>query len=407
MRLSLLKVLHKRTDDLDRQDFPRVARLRMNLTSLSQHYDLYFVAYRGYVHVYRPSRTAESIIKGSPLLILDPEDSKTSMAAFAQGHVNRTCPHEVNHMVIGDLGEKEIMLIARDNGDVVAWYTHTIARYIEAITAWKRSSHGRTRHANSTKPSSPTHFFAANVGLSAWGLAIHTKTRIIAVSSNTSEVTVFAFALESDAVDSQFERVPTGQWSSGPFIHERRERDEGDLEDSFGTRQRTWRIIITFGREASNLPSISFCDDLNGNADRVAAIDIHGYLWIAEIWTIGTRRVVVFPHIVPYPQGEPYNNVLGWNVLAVTDAQLRPTKSVRAAIGLRPSRAVYRAAKTRGSWFDISKSMAQVEDDAAHEDHVARVRMYHESDAGKFLRSCFNLQRRQVQMQLTIFKLLI
>lgn len=370
----------------------------MNLTSLSQHYDLYFVAYRGYIHVYRPNRTAKSTIKGPPLLILNPEDSKTHMAAFAQGHVNPTCPHEVNHMVIGNLGDKEILLIARDNGDVVAWYTHTIAHYIEAITAWKRSSHPRTQHASSTKPSPPTHFFAANVGLSAWGLAIHTKTRIIAVSSNTSEVTVFAFALDTAAADAQFEHVPTGQWSSGPFIHEQQESNEHNLQDSFGTRQRTWRIIITFGREASNLPSICFCDDLNGNADRVAAIDIQGYLWIADIWTIGTRRILAFPHMVPYPQGEPYHNVTGWNVLAVTDAQLRPAKSVRAAIGLRPSRAVYRARKMRGSCYDISKSMAQVKGDAAHEDHVARVSMYSASDPGKFSEVSFSLSLPYIEV---------
>lgn len=387
-----------RVNDLARQDFPRVARLRMNLTSLSQHYDLYFVAYRGYIHVYRLNCNGRSIIKGSPLLILDPEESKTPMAAFAQGHVNPACPHEVNHMVIGDLGAKEILLIARDNGDVVAWYTHTIARYIEARTAWERSSHDRTRHANSTKPPSPTHFFADNVGLSAWGLAIHTKSRIIAVSSNTSEVTVFAFALRDDAVNTQFEHTPMGNCSREPLDHEQGNSDEDNFEDSFGTRQRTWKIIITFGREASNLPSISFCDDADGNADRIAAIDIQGYLWIADIWKIGTRRILSFPHIVPYPQGHPYDNVIGWNVLAVSDAQLRPTKSVRAAIGLRPSRVVYRARKPLGSWYDISKCMVQVQDDAAHEDHVARVRMHRAPDAGKLLVVSFFLQRRYMQI---------
>lgn len=369
----------------------------MNLTSLSQHYDLYFVAYRGYIHVYRLNCNGKSIIKGSPLLILDPEQCKTPMAAFAQGHVNPTCPHEVNHMIIGDLGTKEILLIARDNGDVVAWYTRSIAHYIEANTAWERSSHDRTRHTNSTKPSPPTHFFAANVGLSAWGLAIHAKTRIIAVSSNTSEVTVFAFALRDYAVNTQFEQIP--HCSREPLVHEQGEGDEETLEDSFGTRQRTWRIIITFGREASNLPSISFCDDADGNADRIAAIDIQGYLWVADIWKVGTRRILSLPHIVPYPQGQPYDNVIGWNVLAVSDAQLRPTKSVRAAIGLRPSRVVSRARKSRGSWYDISKCMVQVKDDAAHEDHVARVRMHRASELGKLLVVSFFLQRRYIKIQ--------
>lgn len=371
------------TDDLGREDFPRVARMRMNLTSLSQHYDLYFVAYRGYIHVYRPKRNAKSTIQGRPLVILDPEQSKTQMAEFAQGHVNPTCPHEVNHMVIGDLGEKEILLIARDNGDVVAWYTHTIAHCIEARRLWERHPRAGTRETTSVKPPSPRHFFATSVGLSAWGLAIHTKSRLIAVSANTSEVTVFAFALDGDDADAQFEDTATNVHATVLPMCEDFEPVQSRLRESFRTRKRTWRIIITFGREASNLPSISFCDDSHGNADRIAAIDINGCLWIADIWNIGTRRMGILPHNVQYPQGRPYNNVTGWNVLAVTDAQLLPTKSVRAAIGLRPSRAIYRAKTARGAWYDISKSMAQVRDDAAHEDHVARMRIFRTEDVSE------------------------
>lgn len=356
----------------------------MNLTALSQHYDLYFVAYRGYIHVYQPSRNAKSTIQGSPLVILDPEKSKTPMAKFAQGHVNPTCPHEVNHMVIGDLGEKEILLVARDNGDVVAWYTHAIAHCIEVRTARERNPHARAQEATPMKPPSPKHFFSTSVGLSAWGLAIHTKSRLIAISANTSEVTVFAFALDGEDADAQFEHEPAGLDTPMLPVHEESERVTSKLKKSFLTRKRTWRIIITLGREATNLPSVSFCDDLSGNADRIAAIDINGCLWIADIWSIGTRRIVVFPHNVPYPQGRPYHNVTGWNVLAVTNAQLLPTKSFRAAIGLRPSRALFRAKTARGSWYDISRSMAQVKDDSAHEDHIARARLFCTEDVSKF-----------------------
>ncbi|KAJ4394528.1 hypothetical protein N0V93_003747 [Gnomoniopsis smithogilvyi] len=356
------------------EDFPRVARLRMNLTCLSQHYVLYFVAYRGYIHVYRPNRNGRSAIQGPPLVILDPEQSKTPMAKFAHGHVNPSCPHEVNHMITGDLGEKEILLIARDNGDVVAWYTHTIAHWIEARSRCPRA---RARDATSTEASSPKHFFAASVGLSAWGLAIHAKSRLIAVSANTSEVTVFAFALGGEDVEAEFKHLPARQ--NSPLSRMNEENAEGDkssLGESLRKRKRTWRIIITLGREATNIPSISFCDDPRGNADRVVAIGINGCLWVANIWTIGPRRIVVFPHNVPYPHGRPYDSVTGWNILAVTDAQLRPTKSVRAAIGLRPSRAVYHASIARGVWYDISKSMVQVKDDAAHQDHITRMRSF-------------------------------
>ena len=46
-------------------------------------------------------------------------------------------------------------------------------------------------------------FLHENVGMSAWGLAIHEKSRMIAVSSNLKEVTVFMPALvEHDSFDN-------------------------------------------------------------------------------------------------------------------------------------------------------------------------------------------------------------
>ena len=40
--------------------------------------------------------------------------------------------------------------------------------------------------------------FHANVGISAWGLAINGLSRLVAVSSNLSEVTVFMFGLREE-----------------------------------------------------------------------------------------------------------------------------------------------------------------------------------------------------------------
>lgn len=44
-----------------------------------------------------------------------------------------------------------------------------------------------------------TSFFCENVGISAWGLAVHSASRLIAVSSNHHEITVFAFGLNPSA----------------------------------------------------------------------------------------------------------------------------------------------------------------------------------------------------------------
>lgn len=393
-------------------DFPRVARLRMNLTALSQHYDLYFVAYKGFVHVYRPNRTVTAILDGPPLAILHPDQSRTPMARYTPGYANRRCPHEVNNMIVGDLGDHEILLLSRDNGEVVAWYTSVIARYVE-----DRLLH--PTHSARSPPCSPRHFFADNVGLSAWGLAIHTKSRLIAVSSNTSEVTVFAFALdgheddkkttqaftwpperkleiisESDTSEEDFRSLGSSQIMDElltriylKFMHRRQKKvNEMEAEDRpnineyiaklqtrFQTRQRTWRIVIPLGVEASNLPSVAFCDDEEGNANRIAAVDINGCLFIAEIWTIGSRHLKIPPHNVQYPGGSRYTHVQGWNVFPITDAQLRPTRTLGAAIGLHPSKAVYRGKTNRGAWLDISKCMAEVPNDAVWFEHRNRI----------------------------------
>lgn len=66
---------------------------------------------------------------------------------------------------------------------------------------------------------------------------------------------------------------------------------------------------------------------------------------------------------------------VGWNVLAITDAQLLPTQSMKQAIGLNPKDAVRRGIYSRhGTWIDTSGSMVAVPDNAAvskHEEYSA------------------------------------
>jgi hypothetical protein len=41
------------------------------------------------------------------------------------GFIDESFPHSVNHIKIGNLGDFEILLIACDDGDVIAYYTHS------------------------------------------------------------------------------------------------------------------------------------------------------------------------------------------------------------------------------------------------------------------------------------------
>ena len=40
------------------------------------------------------------------------------------GFIDQTFPHSVNHIKLGNLGDFEILLMACDDGDVIAYYTH-------------------------------------------------------------------------------------------------------------------------------------------------------------------------------------------------------------------------------------------------------------------------------------------
>ncbi|KAF3768916.1 hypothetical protein M406DRAFT_327327 [Cryphonectria parasitica EP155] len=415
-------------------NYPQVSRLRKNLTAMSQYYNLYFVAYRGWIHVYKPNRNAKRVL-GRPLAILNPFMSQTPMADITRNHINPRVTNAVNDMLVGDLGDKEILLIARDNGEVVAWYTATIAQDVEASLSAGGGVSDDEDHDPPTgraeRLPSPKHFFHDNVGMSAWGLAIHKKSRLIAVSANTHEVTVFAFALDGQDANAQFKDRPLsvtemfngtqglrsrpvqpgvlqqiyvrlqdqscdseGHDHSSPAHrqclkarkHAMKHMNEiGQLERRYCDRRRPWRIIIPMGPESSNLPSLSFCEDPRGYADRIAVIDITGALFVADIWSLCTRPFKVPMHNVQSPNTTAnghrmYQEVQGWNVLAITDSQLLPTRSVRSAIGLAPCKAVYRGKTNRGAWLDTSKCMADVRHDSAHEAHAIRVARYEEND---------------------------
>lgn len=114
----------------------------------------------------------------------------------------------------------------------------------------------------------------------------------------------------------------------------------------------------------------------------MVALDIRGYLLVAEIWAIASRHISIPPHNVQRPNGTPNDvNVTGWSVLPVTDAQLLPTRSLKTAIGVHPKHAVYRAKfPIRGTWIDISRCMKDVDNDAAREQHEANDIAYEEED---------------------------
>lgn len=181
----------------------------------------------------------------------------------------------INHIITGYLGREEILVACYDDGDVVAYYVKEIA---DSISIAKRST-GKT-HAHRQ----PRRFFHENVGHTAWGLAIHRKSRLIAVSSNRYEVTVFAFALTTCQKKSKRIREFCDCCQSS-----------GNTQSSIPRRARNWRIVVAFRAEASNIPNICFADSEDGQAEKICAVDINGVIWIADIWRISQPVVQIPP----------------------------------------------------------------------------------------------------------------
>ncbi|KAL2134501.1 hypothetical protein VTI74DRAFT_11612 [Chaetomium olivicolor] len=348
--------------------FPKIAAARNNLTALSQRYNLYFAAYQDSIYVYQPQRTGPQILP-PPSLVLRPPQS--SQASHVVGNIDHRFPHQMNHIIVGNLGNLEIVLFAYDDGDVAAYYTHSLARWIKTNGDHARTASGS--HARSA--AHPKLFFHENVGSSAWGLAIHEQSRLIAVSSNYHEVTVFAFALTRHNTPFRF---PAPESPPRPSAGLRAQ----EVQRHFQSRTRTWRIILSLTTGANNIPNISFIDDDAGEAEKVAAIDIYGTLWVADIWKFGAP-VIRWPdsdsqaHSHHFHQGE----VRGWGVLALPDSSFRRTDTIRECLGVPGGEViapVWPSPNKGRPWLDTTCGLYYVKElsprpDTIFEQHQGRI----------------------------------
>ncbi|KAG4220355.1 hypothetical protein PC116_g31166, partial [Phytophthora cactorum] len=256
---------------LEEEGPPRVATWRLNLTALSQVYNIYIVAYADKIYVSRPRSCITNSLPAEPDLILRPQAS--AMGIEVGGYLDNVFPHQVNHMIVGNLGEEEILLLAYDDGDVIGYYTRSIEKEL-----LRREREGRD---NETIPEP---FFHENVGKSAWGLAVHKNSRLIAVSSNSHNVCVFVFALtgksyrHNPAADSVefFRNVAKDsngdvmEWLNGRSLPVRGSNQvhKKSLEKAIRRRDANWRVIMETGPEGSNIPNVAFGSDATGDADK-------------------------------------------------------------------------------------------------------------------------------------------
>ncbi|KAK5990686.1 hypothetical protein PT974_08955 [Cladobotryum mycophilum] len=304
---------------------PSMQEYRNNLTALSQVYNLYFVAYQGRIFVYQPKGVPKQTIPQQPDLQLHARPSK--VALDIGGCVDVKSPHTINHIVVGMLGDEEIVVAAFDDGDVIAYYVKEVADSVFGKSSMSRAvpnSHKRAR----VSPQ-PRIFFHENVGRSAWGLAVHSKSRLIAVSSNRCEITVFAFALTSCRRGPREDWEPCGCCPDCENTEPRR----------IPRRGRNWRIIIALTEDASNIPNVCFLDNESGQAEMVCAVDIRGAMWLADIWKMFQAVTKIRPTNNPSFQSEEYwpAGSRGWGILAIPDDTFLLVDDVKQLLGQQES----------------------------------------------------------------------
>lgn len=220
------------------------------------------MAYQRHIFVYRPRNIPAQALPRVPDLQLAPKPS--AAGDEIGGYIDRLGPQLINHLITGFLGREEIVLSCFDNGDVIAYYVKDLVRCTSADT--HSSGTPQTREQ-------PTPFFHENVGMTAWGLAIHQKSRLIAVTTNRHEVTVFAFGLQKPKSHNCLVPLPdtSGHRPSWPPA-------------TLLRRDRNWRIVVLLGPGCENIPNVCFVDDADGEAEKVCAVDVKGFAWLADIW---------------------------------------------------------------------------------------------------------------------------
>lgn len=303
---------------------PFMQRFRNNLTALSQLYNLYMVAYQGQIFVYVPRSVPSQRIPSQPdLRLVVPA---THVSRHIRGCIEKQRPHLINHIIVGTLGTEEIVVTSFDDGDVASYKTHEIA---DCILSRQPDVPVLLRQAQPEGPRTkkPKPFFHENVGKTAWGLAVHQKSRLIAVTSNRCEVTVFAPALRPDY--NIQEKDPRPAHRVPDWCDACQPRTCNNVESHVRQRARSWRIVVTLGIGVSNMPSVCFIDDATGCASLVCAVDIKGNIWLAEIWK---------PHVpatmLPC-RFDAQGPRVGWGILALRRSSFVTVETIGELLGTK------------------------------------------------------------------------
>ncbi|EFE38350.1 conserved hypothetical protein [Trichophyton verrucosum HKI 0517] len=256
----------------------------------------------------------------------------------APGYIAPNNPHAINQITVGDLGSDEILLLATDSGNVAAYRVERIFWCIE------------NRRAEDTDPVQVGNgvecFFSEWVTQSAWALAIHKFARMIAVSSNTTTITIFAFALVDNTEVSHVTREGSSSRAKHPkvhnndWIHITSISEFLKLRSWSRQRRRSQNIRLSLSGHSANIPNVSFLNcDLDPHGDWLVSTDINNKLLVWRIWE--RFRPVNYWDFYSADDDQQYDDLFddrqrGWNVLAVDPRSFRMKKDLLEACGGPP-----------------------------------------------------------------------
>lgn len=271
---------------------------------MSQYRNLLFVAYVDEVYVYTPG-FPEQTITIKPKLVIDLPRSRPGL----RGYLDPSRPHAINHLIVGDIGNEEILVVACDDGDVISYTVRSICLAIDegAKTVFapdpyedhKLKRYRQSGWINLILPVVDPHrtpgfrvlaaWFHENVGASAWGLATHKRAKLLAVSSNTKEINIFAPSLWQDSLP---ERQGNGNmdWNrafrSTSSPSETMERYTAwKTRNLIAQKDRSLGRKVTLLGHMAHIPNIAFFDnDLDPDGSYLASTDIDGCTLVWDIW---------------------------------------------------------------------------------------------------------------------------
>lgn len=251
------------------------------------------------------------------------------------------------------LGNDEVIATVRDDGDVEVF----LVRHIVHAIATRVNQHDATQDpvADNVKP-----LFQRNVGISAWGLAIHTQARIIAVSSNRHEVTVFRFGLvdEFDGV-----RSPRKQ-AKAPDTSQSSRWDEERREDNVDSRpERKTDVTRQVLNGEANIPHIAFCntgDDPDGRW--LLTTDISGVCRAIDLHSFTLVQAFRFGPTFVTPNGGGYDRInAGWGIMFLDTRSFVAQDSLHDALGMADDEIPPDAKSDMRIW-DLSKTLRHLPD---------------------------------------------